>query len=196
MKRPLHVTALLAMGLLVASSYAAGQDVPATTSGGKVTVAALGVEDISSSKFQEYREVPKGISIPFLNLFSTSSTLDVNLFGYNVRQSDQRYTGWLTTSMFGVTFDYNQTPHNMGNNGKTMYSELGHGRVGHELDAPPDARRDRRCAAADRYADGLVLRRAAGSDLRVDEQHRHLEPAPAWQRRGGLRRQLAASTWP
>ena len=42
--------------------------------------------------------MPKGVSIPFVNLFSTSSTLDFNLLGYNVRQSDQRYMGWMNTS--------------------------------------------------------------------------------------------------
>jgi hypothetical protein len=127
MKRTLKVTALLAMGLFVASSYAAAQDVPASTSGGQVTIGALGVSNVSSSKFQEYREIPKGVSIPYLNLFSKTSSLDFNLHGYNVRQGDQRYTGWVNTSSFGLSFDYNQIPHNMGNNAHVIFSELGPG---------------------------------------------------------------------
>ena len=127
MKRALHVTALVAMGLLATGSIAAAQDATATTSGGQVTIGALGVKDISSAKFQEYRDVPKGVSLPFVNLFSTSSTFDFNVYGYNVRQGDQRYTGSLNTSVFGLTFDYNQTPHNMGNNGRSILSESGQG---------------------------------------------------------------------
>lgn len=127
MKRALKVTALLAMGLFVASSYAAAQNAPASTSGGQVTIGTLGVSNVASSKFQEYREVPKGVFIPYVNLFSKTSALDVNLMGYNVRQGDQRYTGWFNTSAFGLSFDYNQIPHNMGNNAHVIFSELAQG---------------------------------------------------------------------
>ena len=151
MKRTLKVTALLAMGLLVASSYAAAQDAPASTSGGSVTIGTLGVSDVSSSKFQEYREIPKGVFVPYVNLFSTTSTLDFNLLGYNVRQGDQRYTGWFNTSTFGLKFDYNQIPHNMGNNAHVIFSELAPGvwgmsatlrqALGAAVDATPTAGR-------------------------------------------------------
>jgi hypothetical protein len=123
MKRALTVTALLAMGLLVASSFAAAQDAPATSSGGQITIGALGVNNIVSSKFTEYRDVPKGMSIPYANLFSKTSSIDFYLDAHNVRQTDQHYAGWFNTSAFGVSFDYNQTPHNMGNAGRTIFSE-------------------------------------------------------------------------
>jgi hypothetical protein len=127
MMRALKVSALLAMGLLVASSFAAAQDKPAGASGGQVMINTAGVSDVSSSKFTEYREVPKGLSIPFMNLFSTSSTLDFNLRAYNVRQGDQRYAGWANTGWLGVSFDYNQIPHNMGNNGRIIFAETAPG---------------------------------------------------------------------
>ncbi len=127
MKRTMIVTAFLAMGFLMAGSFAAAQDAPATTSGGQVVFGALGVNDISSAKFQEYREVPKGLSIPFANIFSKNSTIDFNLLAYNVRQTDQRYTGWANLSWLGVGFDYNQIPHNMGNNGHTFMTETAPG---------------------------------------------------------------------
>jgi hypothetical protein len=123
MKRALTVTALLAMGFLMASSFAAAQDKPASTAGGEVTIGLLGRSDVASSKFEEYREVPKGVSLPFLNLFATSSKFDFNLLAKNVRQSDQRYTGWFNTSVIDIGFDYNQIPHNMGNDGKTIWME-------------------------------------------------------------------------
>jgi hypothetical protein len=127
MKRTMIVAAFLAMGILMANSFAAAQDAPATTSGGQVTVRALGASDISSSKFREYRDVPTGVSIPYVNLFSKSSTLDFNLLGFNVRQGDQRYMGWANLSWIDLGFDYNQTLHNMGNNARLIWSETSPG---------------------------------------------------------------------
>jgi hypothetical protein len=135
MKRALKVTTLLAMGFLVAASLATAQNPLASTctsnstsnSGGQLTVGVLGRDDIDSSKFTEYREVPKGVSVPCFNLFTTGSKVDFNLFGSNVRQSDQRYNGWFNTKAFDLSFDYNQTPHNMGNDGRTIQAELSQG---------------------------------------------------------------------
>jgi hypothetical protein len=128
MRRALILTALLAMGLLVASSFAMAQDKPAqSTSGGTVTLDLLGRSDVASSKFTEYREVPKGVSIPFMNLFATNSTIDFNLTAQNVARTDQRYTGWANFNFVGIGFDYNQTPHNMGNNAQVIWNETGEG---------------------------------------------------------------------
>ncbi len=127
MKRAFTTTALLAMVALMASSFAAAQDKPASSFGGEVTLGALGRTDVSSSKFQEYREVPKGLSLPYMNLFATTTKLDFNLMVDNVRQSDQRYAGWFNTGMFDLGFDYNQTPHNMGNSAHSAWNETGTG---------------------------------------------------------------------
>jgi len=127
MKRTLIVTAFLAMGLLVAGSFAAAQEAPAAASGGQVSFGLLGASNVGSSKFQEYREVPKGTSIPFVHLFTANSTVDFNLQATNVWQRDQRYTGWANFSWIGVSFDYNQTPHAMGNNGRTLFAETSAG---------------------------------------------------------------------
>jgi hypothetical protein len=126
MKRALTVTALLAMGFLMASSIAGAQE-KTTTAGGEFTLQLLGRSDVSSSKFEEYREVPKGVSLPFLNLFATGKSFDFNLVANNVRQSNQRYTGWFNTSYFDLGFDYNQIPHNMGNDGRTVFMETASG---------------------------------------------------------------------
>ena len=137
MKRALNVTALLAMGFLMATPPATAQlagtgakpcvTTSTSTSGGQVTVGVLGADDVDSSKFREYRDVPEGFYVPCFNLFSTSSKVDFNLFGYNVRQTDQRYNGWFNTSAFDLSFDYNQTPHNMGNDAHTIMAELSEG---------------------------------------------------------------------
>jgi len=127
MKRTMIVAAFFAMGILMATSFAAAQDAPATTSGGQVTLGLLGASDVNSSKFTEYREVPKGLSIPFMNLFSKSSTLDFNVVGLNVRQTDQRYAGWANLGWMDLGFDYNQTPHSMGNNAHLIWAETAPG---------------------------------------------------------------------
>lgn len=141
MKRALIVTALLAMGFLVATPPATAQyalagsssrtsnctSTSTSSTGGQVTVGVLGATNVDSSKFTEYRDVPEGVAIPCFNLFSISSKVDFNLFGYNVRQTDQRYNGWFNTSAFDLSFDYNQTPHNMGNDAHTIMAELSQG---------------------------------------------------------------------
>jgi hypothetical protein len=137
MKRALIVTALLAMGFLVATPPATAQlagtgakpcvTTSTGTSGGQLTVGGLGASNVDSSKFREYRDVPEGFYVPCFNLFSTSSKVDFNLFGTNVRQTDQRYNGWFNTSAFDLSFDYNQTPHNMGNDAHTIMAELSQG---------------------------------------------------------------------
>ena len=121
MSRQMTMTAFVAMGLLMAGSTAAAQT--AGTSGGQVTTGAMGRSTIESSKFTEYRALPNGVSVPFLNLWSKNTDLDFNLSGYNVRQTDQRYTGWLNASGMGLKFDYNQIPHNMGNGAQSMFNE-------------------------------------------------------------------------
>ncbi len=127
MKRALRLTALVAMGLCMAASLVSAQDAPASTSGGQVTIGALGVNNIASSKFSEYRDVPKGMSIPFVNFYSTTDKLDFNLVGYNVRQRDQQYLGSLNAGWFGLSVDYNQTPHDMGNNARLILHEVSEG---------------------------------------------------------------------
>jgi hypothetical protein len=127
MKRAFRVTALLAMGLLVASTFVAAQDAPASSVGGQVTLGVLGHDTVTSSKFTEYREVPQGVSIPSLNLFAWKGDTGFTLWADNVRQTDQRYAGVASLSWLGMAFDYNQTPHNMGNNAHLIWNEVSPG---------------------------------------------------------------------
>ena len=137
MKKTMKVTTFLAC--LMAAPLAMAQ--PATfglgtsncainsteSKGGQISLGVLGRDDVDSSKFTEYREVPKGVSLPCFSLFSKTDKLDFKLFGYNVNQSDQRYTGWFKTNAFDLTFDYNQTPHNMGNGARLIETEIAEG---------------------------------------------------------------------
>jgi hypothetical protein len=102
------------MGFLVASSPATAQlagtgakpcvTTSSSTTGGQVTVGVLGADNVDSSKFREYRDVPEGIYVPCLNLFSTSSKIDFNLRRERP-QTDQRHNGWFNTSAFDLSFD-------------------------------------------------------------------------------------------
>ena len=125
MKRTLTITAFLAMGLLVASSFAAAQDVtlPKPYFTGQATIGLLGASNVDSSKFYEYREVPEGISIPSFNIAGYQKGIDFAFYGQNVRQTDQRFFGSSECAWFGVSFDYNQIPHNMGNDGRVIFAE-------------------------------------------------------------------------
>ena len=116
MKRALKVTALLAMGLLVASSFAAAQDAPATHQrrpGDDWRRWASATWPRRSS--QEYREIPKGVSIPYVNLFSTSQHARLQPVGLQRPPDRPALHRLVERRLFGLSFDYNQIPHNMGN---------------------------------------------------------------------------------
>ncbi|MHB1069600.1 MAG: MtrB/PioB family outer membrane beta-barrel protein, partial [Gemmatimonadaceae bacterium] len=123
MTRATKISAFVAMGLLMAANTVSAQTAPTITSGGEITIRTLGTEDVESSKFNEYRELPKGITMPYVNLYSNGGKVDFNLIGNNVQQTNQRYFGWAKAFGFGVKFDYNQIPHSMGNGGRSIFNE-------------------------------------------------------------------------
>lgn len=127
MTRATKISALVAVGLVLIAGTAAAQKTSTITSGGDITVRTLGREDVASSKFTEYREVPKGISIPSMNMWSSGGKVDFNLTGQNLSQTNQRYFGWAKAFGVGVKFDYNQIPHNMGNDAHLIFNETGRG---------------------------------------------------------------------
>ena len=130
MKRTTIVTVTLACSFLASSLPVSAQGTPAAPVNwfdGKATVRLLGREDIDSSKFQEYRVVPKGVSMPVFNLAGRHEGNNFALWGENISQADQRYRGLATTGWGGVRFDYSQTPHNMGNKGTSIFTETAPG---------------------------------------------------------------------
>ena len=57
---------------------------------------------------------------PSFRLFGSDDGLRFDLRGQNVKQLDERYTGYLKTDFFAVTADYNSIVHRIGNDGRTM----------------------------------------------------------------------------
>jgi hypothetical protein len=104
MKRIKVLTVLFACGLLATSTPLIAQpttrpaDVPAAPSapkapnwfGGNANMMLLGHEDVVSSKFQEYRDVPQGASLPIFTLQGRQSGNDCAIFAKNVSKKDQR----------------------------------------------------------------------------------------------------------
>ena len=93
----------------------------------KATVTLLGRDDVESSKYQEYRDVPKGLQMPIFSLQGSRNGKDFGLFGQNISRTDQRYTGYANAGWLGVAFDFNQIPHNMGNNGHSILTNTAPG---------------------------------------------------------------------
>ena len=131
MKRITIVTVLLACGFLAAGTplfaQTAPPEPPANWFTGKASLLLLGRGDVDSAKFVEYREVPKGISLPVLTLQGGYKGNDFGLFGEKVAQTDQRFSGYANVAWFDVRFDYNQIPHNMSFNGQTLFAETSEG---------------------------------------------------------------------
>src|SRR5512144_977103 len=94
---------------------------------GNISTYLLGRDDVGSAKFQEYRIVPKGLSVPFFDLQGSQKGTEFAFRAKNVFQDDQRYTGGLNTDWVGLAFDFNQIPHNMGYNGEACLTETAPG---------------------------------------------------------------------
>ena len=163
MKRITLVTVVLACGFIATSApifaqtpspAQASQPPPAQTPNwfnGNVNLLLLGRDDVASSKFEEYRLVPKGASMPLFNFRGSHDGNDFAVLGEKIYQDDQRYTGWANVKWLGVAFDYNQIPHSMGNDARTIHTETGPGvwsmnattrkELGDAVDAVPTAAR-------------------------------------------------------
>jgi MtrB/PioB family decaheme-associated outer membrane protein len=87
---------------------------------GELDIQLQARPDVDSSKFEEYRDVVRGVGIPAFRLFGSDGGLRFDLRGQNVKQLDERYTGYLKTDLFAVSADYNSIVHRIGNDGRTM----------------------------------------------------------------------------
>ena len=146
MKRITVLSALLACGLIATAIPTFAQDdqtpapkTPQTTQpptpgdmpqaavapvanwfAGNVNMVLLGRDDVASSKFEEYRSIPKGVSLPVFNIAGNHNGNSYKLLAERVSQPDQRYQGFVNANKLGVKFDYNQIPHNMGNSANSI----------------------------------------------------------------------------
>lgn len=128
MKRATFIAVLLASGALLHGAPAYAQQASATEENtdfqtGDVILDVATRPDVDSSKFQEYRDVVKGVSMPGFRLFGRSKGARYDLRGQNVQQLDERYTGTFKSDWFAVNADYNSIVHRIGNNGRTFLTQ-------------------------------------------------------------------------
>ncbi len=124
------ISAFVAMGLLMAVSTATAQQKAApVTSGGEITYRTqtqdhgeFGPTGSISSKWTEYRTMRNGTSIPNVHLWSEGGKLTFDLNGYNIQQKDQQFLGKLSAYGLGLKFNWNETPHDMGSDARTIFS--------------------------------------------------------------------------
>jgi len=130
MKRTALVLILLGGGFLAVNGWGSAQETEVPAKNwflGKVTFQLLGRGDVESSKFEEYRLSPKGISMPDFTLVGSLNGKAFALFAENISQGDQRTAGSIKGGWFNLSFDYNQIRHNIGNNGRSLFNETAPG---------------------------------------------------------------------
>jgi MtrB/PioB family decaheme-associated outer membrane protein len=82
--------------------------------------------DTDSSKFEEYRDVPNGVVLPFFRLL-TEGKWRFDLVGENVLRSDGRYRLFAEAEAVRIKLDYNRIPHRFGNDAHLLHEEAGPG---------------------------------------------------------------------
>jgi len=100
---------------------------PSTFTLGRIDLGVQQADpDTDSSKFEEYRDVPNGVVIPFFQLLGEGKWR-YNLVAENALRSDGRYRLFVETEPVRVKLDYNRIPHRFGNNARTLLEETGPG---------------------------------------------------------------------
>jgi MtrB/PioB family decaheme-associated outer membrane protein len=83
--------------------------------------------DTLSSRFREYRDLPNGVFLPYARFLGDTGKLRYDLRGRNVLQQDASYRLLLAPDSFRLIVDYDRIPHRFGNNGRTLFHEVGPG---------------------------------------------------------------------
>lgn len=115
---------LVALALAVpATAVSQTPAAPSTFTLGRIDFGVQQVDlDTDSSKFEEYRDVPSGVVIPYLRLFGDGAW-KFNLVAENVLRQDGRYRLFVERDPVRIKIDYNRIPHRFGNDGRTLLEE-------------------------------------------------------------------------
>jgi MtrB/PioB family decaheme-associated outer membrane protein len=127
MKRSALIIALLGCVLAQALSPALAEEKgkdQVVVKGSVATGAQAVAETERSSKFTEYRDVPRGLIAPYLSLDLTKGNRYFRLEGRNIAQADQRVAAELGEyGKFRLDLAYGQIPHRFSYFGATPYVE-------------------------------------------------------------------------
>jgi len=92
--------------------------------GKALTGATVINSDQESSKFFEYRDVPKGFSFNLFDISVEKASLYLNFRATRIQQNDERYDISLGKyGKFNVDFEWDKIPHRFSFDGKTVYVE-------------------------------------------------------------------------
>lgn len=86
--------------------------------------------DTRSSKFEEYRDMSSGMTIPELNLFghSADGNRTFAFFGEKLLRDDARYTmRYGDSGNYGILIDHNVIPHRFGNEATLLWTQTSPG---------------------------------------------------------------------
>lgn len=81
--------------------------------------------DTRSSKFEEYRDMDSGMTVPLLRLLGVSGDRNrtFELEAQNISRGDARYSlRYGNSGSYSILLDYNVIPHRFGNDGTFLYS--------------------------------------------------------------------------
>ncbi len=143
MKRTTYLSVLLASGVLLTSVQASAQSPSAAPQApapvkagitptvlpmpdfitGGFSIGTQVASDVASSKFQEYRDIPTGPTLPAFRLFGSRNDVQYDVNGSNVSLNDQRYSGYLKAGPVAIRGGYNAIVHNLWNGGRTLLDE-------------------------------------------------------------------------
>ncbi|HEX6088215.1 MAG TPA: MtrB/PioB family outer membrane beta-barrel protein [Thermoanaerobaculia bacterium] len=90
-----------------------------------VSIDAQGATvDTDSSKFEEYRDVPRGIAGPDFRFFGESAASQILVTGENLVQEDRRIVLSAETPIAGIDAFYDVIPHRLGNNARSIHTPV------------------------------------------------------------------------
>jgi MtrB/PioB family decaheme-associated outer membrane protein len=115
----------LVLGLFSGSAWAQDKNDDQLVVKGSIAAGAQAVgETERSSKFTEYRDVPRGFFLQFLNLDLSKGSHYFYLAAMNVQQADERIKAGLGDyGKFKLDFGYDNIPHRFSFDGATSYVE-------------------------------------------------------------------------
>ncbi|MGQ9617782.1 MAG: MtrB/PioB family decaheme-associated outer membrane protein [Candidatus Aminicenantia bacterium] len=114
---------LLIIGLALLNSFALTEEKEETKVSGKMVTGAQDIQvDSKSSKFFEYRDVPRGFTFGRFDINVEKGNRYLNLNFSNLRQKDGRYEiNFGEYGKFDINFLWDKTPHRFSFDGKTLY---------------------------------------------------------------------------
>ncbi len=117
--------ALLLLGLSIGPAWAQDKSDDQVVVSGSVAAGAQAVKEVArSSKFTEYRDVPRGLFIQSLSLDLAKGDHYVNIFAENVQQADERFgASFGKYGTFALSLGYDSLPHRFSFDGATPYVE-------------------------------------------------------------------------